>query len=153
MKKDVNGFGDFCSWCEETYGKSEKYDESCLGEELFYDAFYYRNDCIVNIDEEALGLRKERDELESSLGEYKRIIYRINQMYNMYLYQCAKENIPAVDFYNLITAMRTNGWVYECQRLAEELYFSVYGYYQGQMDEYEYLCSMNGKENEDGKGQ
>lgn len=151
MKKDVNGFGDFCEWCEKTYGKSDKYDESCLGEELFYDTFYYRNGCIMNIDEEALGLRKERDELESELDEYKRTIYRVNQMYSMYLYECAKEDIPAVDFYNLITQMRFHGWCYECQQLSEELYFSAYRYYNGKMEEYEYLCNVerakrNGKE-------
>ena len=153
MKKDVNGFGDFCSWCAETYGKSEKYDGNCLGEELFYDAYMYRKDCIEILDEEALGLRKERDQLELCLDEYKRVIYRANQMYNMYLYECAKEGIPAVDFYNLIISMRMNGWVYECQQLAEELYFSAFLYYEKQMEEYEELCKAYGKDDENGTEQ
>ena len=153
MKKDINGFGDFCSWCEETYGKSESYDETCMGEELFYDAYYYRKECIVNIDEEAIGLRKERDEFETLLDEYKRRIYRVNQMYDMYLYECARVKMPACDFYNLITSMRMNGWVYECQMLCEEMFFSAYEYYCGKIDEYEYLYKTIGKDEEDGKGQ
>lgn len=154
LKVDKWGFGDFCDLMEHEFGKHRVFGsyesiEMSEAEFAFFEAEEARRELIQSLDEEILGYRKDEDKFRYQMDYAKRKLGKVDDMYQLYIGRCQRMGAKVYDFYNLITLMREHGWMYECQVLCEEMYFSCQEYFDHLIDEHlAFVREMGGDDEE-----